>query len=199
MDSEQPAGVTPPEATVTLIQRIRAGDGGARELLFRRYLPLLRRWAHGRLPRAARDLADTDDLVQVTLLRALNRIEDFDPRHPGSFLAYLRQILLNEVRGEVRRLGRGPQRDAMPDDISAEDAPTVLEQLVGNERLMLYQRALAELPRRQQEVLVMRLEFGMTYPEIALETGSTPDAVRIMATRAAADLARKLGAGNEPA
>jgi DNA-directed RNA polymerase specialized sigma24 family protein len=39
----------------------------------------------------------------------------------------------------------------------------------------------------------MRLEFGMTYPEIALELGGNVDAVRIMATRAAAELAKKLG------
>mgnify|MGYP001048580975 CR=1 FL=1 len=192
MDPNRQADL-PPEATVSLIQRIRDGDGDAREQLFRRYLPLLRRWAHGRLPSSARDLTDTDDLVQVTLLRALNRIEEFDVRHPGSFLAYLRQILLNEVRGEIRRLGRTPQRDAMPEEIGNDDAPTVLEQLVGSERLRAYQCALAQLSRRQQEVLVMRLEFGMTYPEIAFETGSTPDAVRIMATRAAAELARRLG------
>ncbi len=182
-----------PLATVELVRRIRHGDGGARDLLFRRYLPLLRRWAHGRLPPSARDANDTDDLVQVTLLRALNRIEDFDVRHPGSFLAYLRQILLNEVRGEIRRLASLPAREPLPEELGPSDAPTVLEQLVGAERLAAYQRALGELPRRQQEILIMRLEFGMTYPEIALELGGNVDAVRIMATRAAAELAKKLG------
>ena len=46
--------------TTTLIQRIRSGDECAREQLFQRYLPLLQRWAVGRLPSHARKLADTD-------------------------------------------------------------------------------------------------------------------------------------------
>ena len=39
------------EPTVDVIRRIKSGDAGARDQLLRRFLPLLRRWAHGRLPR----------------------------------------------------------------------------------------------------------------------------------------------------
>ena len=38
----------------------------------------------------------------------------------------------------------------------------------------------------------MRLEFGMSYPEIATEVGSTPDAVRVMVARALVQLATAL-------
>jgi DNA-directed RNA polymerase specialized sigma24 family protein len=61
------------ESTITLLQRIRSGDPDAREQLMRRYLPRLRRWAHGRLPVYAREIDDTDDLVQNTLLRSSRR------------------------------------------------------------------------------------------------------------------------------
>src|SRR5262245_31483701 len=88
----------PVESTAVLVDRIRHGDEAALERLFERYLPLLQRWAHGRLPARARGTADTDDLVQVTLMRALKRIEVFEVRREGAFLAYLRSILLNAVR-----------------------------------------------------------------------------------------------------
>ena len=56
------------DSTFDLIERVRQGDQEALERLFARHLTPLQRWASGRLPRWARDLADTDDLVQDTLL-----------------------------------------------------------------------------------------------------------------------------------
>src|SRR5262245_58685278 len=38
------------DTTIRLLERIREGDAAARETLIQRYLPPLRRWAHGRLP-----------------------------------------------------------------------------------------------------------------------------------------------------
>src|ERR671918_733514 len=83
------------ESSCELLLRARAGDQRALDLLYQRCLTPLRRWARGRLPRWARDVADTDDLVQETLLRSLRGIAAFDPRHTGAFLAYLRQGVLN--------------------------------------------------------------------------------------------------------
>ena len=77
---------TPPESTATLLSLMRDGDGAARERLVARYLPLLRRWAHGRLPGYARDLNDTNDLVQITLMSALRNLEQFESRHEGALL-----------------------------------------------------------------------------------------------------------------
>lgn len=73
-----------PESTIRLIERARAGDEAALSQLFARHLRPLQRWASGRLPKWARDVTDTDDLVQDTLLRAFKRIKAFDPRHAGA-------------------------------------------------------------------------------------------------------------------
>ena len=70
---------TPPtdaESSMALLKRARAGDRQALEALTARYLPRLRRWASGRLPRWARDLADTEDLVQETVLQTFKRIDE---------------------------------------------------------------------------------------------------------------------------
>ena len=183
---------SPAEPTEALILRVRNGDGRARDALMRRFLPLLRQWAHGRLPRAARDLHETDDLVQIALIRALKNVGHFENEGPGSFLAYLRQILLNQVRDEMRRYSRRPLGEEISPETPDMDAPSAVERLVGAERLRAYEAALGSLPRRQQGLIVMRLELGMSYPEIAAETGSTPDAVRVMVARALVHLAKGL-------
>src|SRR5262245_9691190 len=99
------------ESTQELLGRIRGGDAAARERLIARYLPALQKWAHGRLPARARNLTLTDDLVQESLIRALSHLEGFEPRRPGAFLAYLRQILLNQVRDEIRKTDRRPEME----------------------------------------------------------------------------------------
>jgi RNA polymerase sigma-70 factor (ECF subfamily) len=192
-ESARPIVVSPAaEPTEVLIRRVRAGENPARDALVRRFLPLLRQWAHGRLPRAARDLHETEDLVQLALMRALKQINSFESEGPGSFLAYLRQILLNQVRDEVRRLMRRPESSEIDPELADTELPSPVEQLVGHERLRAYEAALASLPKRQQGLIVMRLEFGMSYPEIAAEVASSPDAVRVMVARALVQLASAL-------
>ena len=109
MPTDQGAGDLEVVSTFHLIERARAGDQVALELLFARHLKPLQRWASGRLPRWARDLADTDDLVQDTLAQTFKRIEHFEPRRVGALQAYLRQAVLNRILNELRRKGRQPQ------------------------------------------------------------------------------------------
>ena len=63
-----------------LLERARAGDTRALSVLFRRHGPELRQWARGRLPRWARNVADTADVVQDVLLRTFRRIDRFEDR-----------------------------------------------------------------------------------------------------------------------
>jgi len=183
--------------TEQLLRRIRGGESAARQALYERCLPLLTRWAHGRLPAPARDIADTDDLVQVTLMRALNHLEEFEANGSGSFLAYLRQILLNEVRAELRKRQRGVIKVDIENQVLADESNSVVEQLVGHERLQTYEKALAALDRADQELIVMRMEFGMSYTEIGLEVAAEPNTVRMRVTRALKVIAARIAAAQK--
>ena len=79
------------DSTLSLLTRARAGDDEALNDLFARYVPVLQRWATGRLPQWARDLTETHDLVQDVLLRSFKKVEGFEHRGEGAFQAYLRK------------------------------------------------------------------------------------------------------------
>src|ERR687897_2480151 len=88
----QPLALT---STIDLLERFKQGDDDAVNVLVERSLPPLKRWARGRLPRWARGLDDTQDLVQDAIVRALPRLKTFEARHPGALQAYLRTAITN--------------------------------------------------------------------------------------------------------
>jgi RNA polymerase sigma-70 factor (ECF subfamily) len=181
-----------PESTFQLIDRARAGDQGALEELFRRHLKPLQRWASGRLPRWARDLADTDDLVQDSLIQTFRRMEAFEPRRVGALQAYLRQAVLNRIRDELRRKARRPEAADL-DSLEADAAESPLEQAIGREAVERYERALERLKPQEREAIIGRVELGYSYEELAASMGkSTPDAARKAAERALLRLAEEM-------
>jgi RNA polymerase sigma-70 factor (ECF subfamily) len=181
-------------STADLLGRARAGDSEALDDLFRRHLPLLRRWARGRLPAWTRDLRDTEDLVQETIVQTLRRLDAFEPRHEGSLQAYLRQALINRVRDEVRRVNRYPAAAALEEsDRFSHPSASPLEEAIGTEALERYERALQKLKPEEQAILIARVEMQQSYQEIAAEHGkSSPDAARMAVTRALLHLAKEM-------
>jgi RNA polymerase sigma factor (sigma-70 family) len=180
------------ESTLDLLGRVQAGDNQALDLLYLRYLAPLRRWARGRLPRWARDLRDTDDLVQDTLLHTLRHVESFDYRGVGALQAYLRQAVVNRVRDECRRVGRRPEVTVVEDHL-VSDAPSPLEEAVGAETLARYDAALSRLSETEREAVVARVEMGSSYLEIAEALGKpTADAARMTVGRALIRLAEEM-------
>jgi RNA polymerase sigma factor (sigma-70 family) len=180
------------ESTFHLIERARAGDQEALERLFTRHLKPLQRWARGRLPKWARDIADTDDLVQETVVQTFKRIEVFEPRRVGALQAYLRQAVLNRIRNELRRKGRQPLATDL-DDLEADRAESPLEHAIGSEAVERYEEALQRLTPEQRELIIARVEMGYDYDELAEALGKpTADAARKAAQRALVRLAEEM-------
>lgn len=191
MPDDQPAA----ESTFHLLERARSGDQDAADRLFARHVRPLRRWASGRLPKWARDMADTDDLVQETLLQTFKRIGQFEPRGVGALHAYLRQAVLNRIREELRRKGRRPDRTGLT-GLELESHLSPLEQAIGSEAIDRYETALARLRPEDRETLIGRVELGYTYEELAEALGKpTADAARKAAQRALIRLVEEMERG----
>jgi RNA polymerase sigma factor (sigma-70 family) len=178
--------------TAVLLERAQTGDQAALEELLALYLPRLRKWARGRLPAWARDLADTSDLVQETLVRAFKRLDDFENRGDGALDGYLRQVLLNRIREEIRRAGRRVEHTALTSGLPA-DQTSPFEAAVGQEAWARYRLALAALRPLDRELVVARVEHGWDSQQIAGAFGKpSANAARMAVERALFRLAREM-------
>ena len=181
-----------PESTMDLLARAKAGDQTALETLFARYLPPLHRWAHGRLPKWARDVSDTTDLVQDAVLQTFKRLDSFEPQSEDALRAYLRQAVMNRVRDELRRHCRRPGAVAL-DSQQADGAASPLEEAIERQTLDRYEEALMKLPESDRDAVIGRVELGLTYEELADLLGKpSPDAARKAAQRALVRLAEEM-------
>jgi RNA polymerase sigma factor (sigma-70 family) len=178
----------------SVVERPQHGDRLALNALFRRELPALRRWAQARVPRMLWRRVDVDDFVQLTFIRALRRHNQFQVRHSGSFQSYLRKILLNLVRDELRAVARLPDVSAELGDIAARFAPDALDLLLGREAQRRYRAAVRTLRPRARAAVVARLEEGLSYEAIAARLGLvTPAAARAMVGRGVERVTAEMG------
>jgi RNA polymerase sigma-70 factor, ECF subfamily len=181
------------DSSMTLLLRAQQGDERARNELCARYLPRLRRWAHGRLPGWARDHLDTEDIVQDTLLNSIRRLESFSPRHEQAFCAYLCQAIRNRVSDAVRRAARRPASEELPSGSATPD-PSPFELAVGREMAEQYDDALQRLRESDRELIIARVELGLDYSEITDLAGkSSVGTTRVAVSRALLRLAAAMG------
>lgn len=183
------------ESTARLLERAREGERSALDVLFARYVPALQRWTSGRLPRWARDVADTNDLVQDTLLHTFQQIAGFEPRSEGALHAYLRQAVKNRIRDEIRKRHRRGAKEGIDSDV-LDHEPSPLEQAIGHQALDRYEAALGRLREEERDILIGRIELGLTYDELAVASGKpSADAARKAAQRALVKLVEEMNHG----
>jgi RNA polymerase sigma-70 factor (sigma-E family) len=133
-----------------------------------------------------RDQASAEDAVQdafLGLYQALPRLRDHD-----QILPYLRAAVINRSRSVLRARQRALLRKVQhePPMSSAESAAMTGE----NRRAVM--AAVARLPRRAREVLVLRYYLDLTDQEIATTLGVSRGTVTSTASRALAALAHEL-------
>jgi RNA polymerase sigma-70 factor (sigma-E family) len=139
------------------------------------------------------DASEAEDLVQETLLRVARRwkrVRFMD--HPA---AYARRVLVNLVLHDTHRRSR-QRAELWPQDSAAEatdeSAARALQEV---DDLAEFRWALAQLPARQQAVLVLRYWADLPVAEVAGILGCSEGTVKSTASRAAARLAGTLAHG----
>lgn len=131
------------------------------------------------------DRGTGEDVVQDVFVRVHQRGQPLD----GDLLPYLRAAVVNSCRNAVRRrllVRRHAEKHAPCPPLTAEEAAMLSE----DRRQVL--AALAALPPRRREVLVLRFYLELSEAETAAMLGISPGTVKSTTARGLAALARAL-------
>ena len=189
-----PKGSVDLGSTADLFRLARGGDRNATNLLYQRMWSVLLRVAHGRLPKSARGLADTQDIVQNAMVSALDHIEKFEPQFAGAFLVYMRRCVINEVSNQLRKANRRPSTGLTDDIVSSEPGPD--KEYDATRIQECYELALSKMSDEDQQIIIEKVEMGFSYTEIAAMHHIQVNAARMRVARALVRLAevmKKLG------
>ena len=139
--------------------RFRQGSKEALCRIYEKYLDYLLTLAVG----LSNDFNTAQDIVHAVFVRFASSWREFSQR--GNLNSYLTTCVVNQARDQIRRAGRQP--DELKDDalISKSDCPE--QAVISDEVSQQLNRALAELPYEQREMVVLHLKGGMKFREIA--------------------------------
>jgi RNA polymerase sigma-70 factor, ECF subfamily len=161
-------------ADEALAERIRAGDGEAFELLFRRY--------YGRLHAFAVSLTRSPDSAEDIAVDVFARI--WERRADWSVHASVRSYLFTAVRNEAiasLRRQRMVEPAAADADLHARELAAALDE------------AIDQLPERSREALLLHRKHGLSYAEVAETMGISARTVEVHIRRAFKALRISLG------
>jgi|SRR5271157_768252 len=155
---------------------------------FRGYLYVIARLQAG--PRLQGKF-DASDIVQQTLVCALDGLPQLKGTRDAEIAAWLREILARQLANAVRDLGR-QKRDASRErslELTLDQSASKLEMFLASadpspsqqaqrsEQVLLLADALAALPEAQREAIVGHHLEGRTLFEVGEQMGRTPVAV----------------------
>jgi RNA polymerase sigma factor (sigma-70 family) len=155
-----------------LFVRALHGDDGAYEQCLIGLTTELRAYVRAR----SGDVPWVDDVVQETLLLIHDARQTYDTQRSFAawFYAIARHRLIDEFRRAARQRSREVVTELLPEPASVVPDPAERDQL---------EKALAQLPRRQRQIITAMKFEGESVREIAVRTGMTESAVKVMAHR----------------
>ncbi len=180
--------------TTALIRGAKAGSERDLDSLFERYAGRLLALIRARMGPGLRAHTESRDILNASLLKAFQNIDQFERSDGGSLMAWLARIAENEMRDQVdylRRQRRDAAKEVRPEqglDGIAERVRSHSSRLVLREEMERMVRALETLDEPQREVILLRKFEELSFKEIAERMGRSPDACRMLLARALAAL-----------
>ena len=142
-----------------LIARTKAGEREAFDELVLKYQKPL----YSLLYRMVSNHEDAADILQKTFVKAFTGLGYFEGR--SSFKTWLYQIAINLAKNVYRDRARVVHVPI--DDVIIRKNPRTLETLIHSESRLLLRKSLGNLPEKQRITLILRVQEGKKFEEIA--------------------------------
>ncbi|HLU40236.1 MAG TPA: RNA polymerase sigma factor [Planctomycetota bacterium] len=163
-----------------LARRAAQGDGAAFLALVEQHATPLQLFIRRRSGGLIGADCDAEDLLQATLCKAWELAGTFAPGEPGSFYRWLVGIAVNQIGNRVHYLNAKGRRDVRPipsagPDASAFPIPdsltSITTQAARREAIARAERALAEMPADEREIVELTYLEGLTIRAAAERAG----------------------------
>ena len=178
-----------PDPDATLLRRIVRGEPAAMRALVAAKLPRV----FGLAVRMLRDTAEAEDVVQEAMLRVWRHAGDWRPGR-ARFETWLHTVVLNLCRDRLRRR-RDVTGDALPE--TPDPAPDPQAELLEAERGRAVAAAIAALPERQREAILLVHYQDLSGGEAAAALGVSVEALESLLARGRRTLRARLGPSRE--
>ncbi len=165
---------------IRLVELAQSGDSKAFTMLYERYSRMVHGIILARVPRH-----EADDLVQDVFLFAFRKMSTL--RDAAAFGGWIGMIARNRAMDFHRQ-----KHDS--EELTENTAESLTASPSHKAEALAALEAIKSLPEAYRETLLLRLVEGMTGPEIAEQTGLTPDSVRVNLHRGMKMLKEKLNA-----
>ena len=173
-----------------LMERLARDDGGALDALINAFAPALLRFAR----RTLLDAAEAEDVVQDAFVRVWRARHRWQPTACVSTYLYtiLTRLCLNRRRSFLRRPAHTPLPDAGAGAQPGDRAPGPERLAASSQLRRALSVELAALPPNQRAAVLLRLDCGLSYQEIAAALDTTAAAVESLLSRARSRLRERL-------
>jgi RNA polymerase sigma-70 factor (ECF subfamily) len=187
------------QKTQHLVALAKEGDKSALNQLYSIYTERVHWMVRFRMGKELRSKLESMDMVQDTLIHALNDLDDFTYKNEGDFIRWLSTIAENVIRGNLKKLHTN-KRDIRREVPLNSYGPNVSSRLVENpspiaattpsvimskkEDLCNLEKAIDQLKPKYREVIVLAKIDGLSYKDIGKRLGKSEDAVGMLLSRA---------------
>ena len=181
-----------------MVNKAKAGEDAALNLLLDRYMERVLRIVRMRLGCKLRGKTESMDIVQEVMIRAIKGFKDFEPKDEASFLHWISKLVQNEIRdlADYHNAGKRDFNQEIKKPKNSENDRSVIGNLPAKsmyrpsvqvqfkDDVLHLECAMDQLADAQREIIVMRQYEGMAFKDIAGVIDCSEDAARMQYARA---------------